>query len=30
MTMQEKVIRNKVELLKLGKELGNVSRACKM
>jgi len=30
MTMQEKVIRNKVGLLKLGKELGNVSRACKI
>ncbi len=29
MTMQEKVIKNKVGLLKLGKELGNVSRACK-
>ena len=30
MTMQEKVIRNKVGLLRLGKELGNVSRACKL
>jgi transposase InsO family protein len=30
MTMQEKVIKNKVGLLKLGKELGNVSRACKI
>jgi transposase InsO family protein len=30
MAMQEKVIRNKVGLLKLGKELGNVSRACKI
>ncbi len=30
MTMQEKVIKNKVGLLKLGKELGNVSRACKL
>ena len=30
MTMQEKVIRNKVGLLQLGKELGNVSRACKI
>jgi transposase InsO family protein len=30
MTMQEKVIRNKVGLLKLGRELGNVSRACKI
>jgi len=28
--MQEKVIKNKVGLLKLGKELGNVSRACKI
>jgi transposase InsO family protein len=30
MTIQEKVIKNKVGLLKLGKELGNVSRACKI
>jgi transposase InsO family protein len=30
MTMQEKVIKNKVGLLRLGKELGNVSRACKI
>jgi ACT domain-containing protein len=30
MTMQEKVIKNKVGLLKLGKELGNISRACKI
>ncbi len=30
MTMQEKIIKNKVGLLKLGKELGNVSRACKI
>ena len=30
MTMQEKVIKNKVGLLKLGKELGNVSRAWKI
>lgn len=30
MTMQEKVIKSKVGLLKLGKELGNVSRACKI
>jgi len=30
MTMQEKVIKNKAGLLKLGKELGNVSRACKI
>ncbi len=30
MTMQEKVIKNKVGLLKLGKELGNVPRACKI
>ena len=30
MTMREKVIKNKVGLLRLGKELGNVSRACKI
>lgn len=30
MMMQEKVIKNKVGLLKLGRELGNVSRACKI
>jgi len=30
MTMQEKVIKNKVGLLQLAKELGNVSRACKI
>jgi hypothetical protein len=28
--MQEKVIRNEVGLLKLGKELGNFSGACKI
>jgi transposase InsO family protein len=30
MTMQEKVIKNKAGLLQLAKELGNVSRACKI
>lgn len=30
MTRQEKVIRNKVGLLKMAQELGNVSRACKI
>lgn len=30
MTMQERVIKNKVGLLNLGKELGNISRACKI
>jgi len=30
MTTQQKIIRNKVGLLKLARELGNVSRACKV
>lgn len=30
MTMQEKVIKRKVGLLKLAKELGNISRACRI
>ena len=30
MTMQEKVVKNKAGLLQLAKELGNVSRACKI
>jgi len=30
MTMQEKVIKNKVGLLTLAKELGNISMACKI
>jgi hypothetical protein len=30
MTTEEKIIRNKVGLLKLAQELGNVSRACKV
>ncbi len=30
MTMQEKVIKNKLGLLQLARELGNVSRACKI
>ena len=30
MTTEQKIIRNKVGLLKLSQELGNVSRACKV
>lgn len=30
MTTQEKVIKSKLGLLELGKQLGNVSRACKI
>src|ERR1051326_3616124 len=30
MTLQQKIIRNKVGLLNLAEELGNISRACKM
>jgi len=30
MTNDQKVIRNKVGLLKLAKQLGNVSQACKI
>ena len=30
MTVEEKIIRNKVGLLNLAKELGNVSQACKI
>jgi ACT domain-containing protein len=30
MTTSEKVIKNKLELLELSQQLGNVSRACKI
>ncbi|MCG8608122.1 helix-turn-helix domain-containing protein, partial [bacterium] len=30
MTTQEKIIKNKLGLLELSKQLGNVSRACKI